>query len=67
LRSCRRNDQPGSLYPGAIGPQQTTFREQVIAGNVTIDGDLQELIEFNSLFDTFVPRLPRCDPDASVV
>lgn len=39
----------------AINLQQTTFREQVMTGKVSIQGDVQKLVDFNSLFDSFVP------------
>jgi len=39
----------------AINLHQTTFRDEVMAGNISIEGDVQKLIEFNSLFDSFVP------------
>jgi alkyl sulfatase BDS1-like metallo-beta-lactamase superfamily hydrolase len=46
----------------AISLQQTTFREEVMAGKIKIDGDVQKLIEFNGLFDRFVPDFPVVTP-----
>jgi len=46
----------------AIALQQTTFRDEVIAGRVTIDGDIGKLAEFNSLLDTFTPDFPVVTP-----
>jgi len=46
----------------AINLQQTTFREEVMAGKISIQGDVQKLIEFNSLFDSFVPDFPVVTP-----
>ena len=46
----------------AISLQQTTFREEVMSGKIKIDGDVQKLIEFNRLFDRFVPDFPVVTP-----
>ena len=45
-----------------VALQKTTLRQQVLAGKVTIGGDVQKLIEFNTLFDTFTPDFPVVTP-----
>jgi alkyl sulfatase BDS1-like metallo-beta-lactamase superfamily hydrolase len=49
----------------AINLQQTTFRQEVLSGKITIDGDVQKLIEFNGLFDSFVPDFPVVTPSTA--
>ena len=46
----------------AISLQQTTFRNAVMEGKISIDGEIQKLIEFNGLFDHFVPDFPVVTP-----
>jgi alkyl sulfatase BDS1-like metallo-beta-lactamase superfamily hydrolase len=46
----------------AVALGQTTFRDEVIGGRVTIDGEIGKLVEFNSLFDNFSPDVPVVTP-----
>jgi len=42
--------------------QQTTFVDQIDAGNVTLDGDATALLQVFGNLDTFTPGFPIVEP-----